>query len=126
MAQAERDAMAKRLVAAEMELSETKAALDGAKLAMKALNEKLVDVTAERDALSGAVAKTASACALCRHESWSLPCLEIKGAIECETCTLEKAICCTCEDGSSFEFGVKEAEAALAAETREKDWSMSA
>ena len=33
------------------ERDELKAALDGAKLAMKALNEKLVQVTAERDAL---------------------------------------------------------------------------
>ena len=50
------------------ERDELKAALDGAKLAMKALNEKLVQVTAERDALENALKRHPDRCEECEHE----------------------------------------------------------
>ena len=50
------------------ERDELKAALDGAKLAMKALNEKLVQVTAERDVLENALKRHPDRCEECEHE----------------------------------------------------------
>lgn len=50
------------------ERDELMAALDGAKLAMKALNEKLVQVTAERDALENALKRHPDRCEECEHE----------------------------------------------------------
>lgn len=104
MAQAERDAMAKRLVAAETELGETKAALDGAKLSMKALNEKLVEITAERDVLARIVGQGIDACDHCIHNGTDAPCSEMEHEPICEECLLEKAICCKCYAGSHFKF----------------------
>lgn len=106
MATKERDAMAKRLVAAKTELIETKAALAGAKLSMKALNEKLVEITAERDALAKILRKSDLACDYCSYgtEEHAAPCGEDVLVVGCDQCTHKRTICCPCEDGSNFVF----------------------
>ena len=75
------------------ERDELKAALDGAKLAMKALNEKLVQVTAERDALEKALKSCDGCCAVCVHEN-DRPdcdgnCTGCKAKCHCYTCSRE-------------------------------------
>lgn len=91
------------------ERDELKAAYDGAKLAMKALNEKLVQVTAERDALLSIV-KNWSECEHCKHVKEKL--LEencVPGEHRCYLCTMEKIPCCECSAGSKWEWkGVAE------------------
>lgn len=97
------------LAAVCRERDELKAALDGAQLGLKALNEKLVEVTAERDALVRIIGCGIDACDHCTHNGSEVPCSEMVPAPDCEECTLEKTICCKCEYGSSFEFvGVEE------------------
>lgn len=104
MACQERDAMAKRLVEAERELAEVKAAFDGAKLGMKALNELLVKTKSERDGLAAALCKNLDACDHCKYNGVELPCGDMVPAPECDECMLETAICCKCYAGSGFEF----------------------
>ena len=89
------------------ERDELQAALDGAKLSMKALNEKLVEITAERDALIEVVKRgIGEPCDYCTHCSVGLAC---DGDGDCATCET-KCTCGTCDtQGSNFEFvGVKE------------------
>ena len=93
------------------ERDELKAALDGARLSMKALNEKLVEVTAERDVLVRIIGQGIDACDHCTHDGMELPCNKMVPTPECDECTLDKAICCKCYAGRYFEFvGVKKEE----------------
>lgn len=78
---------------------ELKAAYDGAKIGMKALNEKLVQVTAERDALKKIVAGGIDACSYCEHEMEGL----CGNTYECVEC-VERCVCGKCEGGSMFEY----------------------
>lgn len=90
------------------ERDDLKAAFEGAKLSMKALNQKLVQITAERDGLAAALCKSIDACDHCKHNGMELPCGDMIPPPECDECALEKAICCKCYAGSGFEFvGVK-------------------
>ena len=59
---AELQTVIKELHDAKSEREELRAALDGAKIGMKALNEKLVQVTAERDELKKIIAGGIDAC----------------------------------------------------------------
>ena len=85
------------------ERDELKAAYDGAKLAMKALNEKLVQVTAERDALEKIVAGGLDACNYCEHEIEGM-CGNTYGCVEC----MERCVCGTCNGGSAFKLRKQE------------------
>lgn len=101
---AELQSVIAKLHETESERDGLKVALDGAKLSLKALNEKLVKVTAERDGLIEIVRKGFDACDHCMHDGSGLPCGEMVPAPDCDECTLEKAICCKCYAGSHFEF----------------------
>lgn len=93
------------------ERDELKAALDGAKIGMKALNNKLVEIAAERNALLDIVRKGAESCDYCTHNGVACPCFDMLPPPECDECTMEKTICCKCRAGSCFEFvGVKKEE----------------
>ena len=67
-AKAELQKVIEELHEEKSEKSELEAAYDGAKLSMKALNEKLVQVTAERDALETALKRHPNRCEECEHE----------------------------------------------------------
>lgn len=86
------------------ERDELKAALDGAKIGMKALNDKLVEIAAERDALLEIVRKSVEACDYCKNIGAVCPCFDMYPPPDCDECTLEKSICCKCRAGSLFEF----------------------
>lgn len=86
------------------ERDDLKAAFEGAKLSMKALNQKLAQITAERDGLAAALCKALDACDHCKHNGMELPCGGMVPISECDECTLEPAICCKCYAGSCFEF----------------------
>lgn len=81
------------------ERDELKAAYDGAQLAMKELNEKLVQVTAERDELKKIIAEGIDACDHCEHEMEG----QCRNLCECAECP-EKCVCGTCYGGSAFEL----------------------
>lgn len=84
------------------ERDELKAALDGAKLAMKALNEKLVQVTAERDALEKIVGESRFNCDYCKNVGVLQGC-GFDGP--CRECVEpEKCVCGKCKSGSMFEY----------------------
>lgn len=83
------------------ERDELKAAYDGAKLAMKALNEKLVQVTAERDALEKIVGESSFNCNYCKHVGVLQGCGFDGPCWECVE--LEKCVCGRCNSGSMFE-----------------------
>ena len=90
------------LVKVQEARDELNAAYDGAKLAMKALNEKLVQVTAERDALEKIVGESSFNCDYCKHVGMLTgcgvggPCFECVGQEEC--------VCGKCKSGSMFEY----------------------
>ena len=58
----------------------------------------------ERDALLEIVRKSVEACDYCTHNGSEMPCSEMVPTPDCDECTLEKAICCKCYNGSLFEF----------------------
>lgn len=72
------------------ERDDLRAAFEGAKLSMKALNQKLVQITAERDGLAAALCKSLDACDHCKHNGMELPCGDIVPPPECDECALEK------------------------------------
>jgi hypothetical protein len=84
------------------ERDELKAAYDGAKLAMKALNEKLVQVTAERDALEKIVGESSFNCEYCKHVGVLQGCGFDGPCFECVE--PEKCVCGRCKNGSMFEY----------------------
>lgn len=104
--QAELQSVIAKLHETESERDGLKVALDGAKLSMKALNEKLVEVTAERDGLIEIVRKGVDACDFCRNAG--LMEREICEGL-CFDCLISKeCLCGNCTGGSNFEFvGVK-------------------
>ena len=84
------------------ERDELKAAYDGAKLAMKALNEKLVQVTAERDALEKIVGESSFNCDYCKHIGVLQGCGF--GRVGCVGCPMAECVCGKCKSGSMFEY----------------------
>jgi hypothetical protein len=90
------------------ERDELKAAYDGAKLAMKALNEKLVQVTAERDALEKIVGESSFNCEYCKHVGVLQGCGFDGPCWECVE--PEKCVCGRCKSGSMFEYRGVEAD----------------
>ena len=58
----------------------------------------------ERDALLEIVRKSVDACDYCTHNGTECPCFDMCPPPDCDECTLEKAICCKCYNGSLFEF----------------------
>ena len=93
----------------ESEYYEMKEAFDGAKRAMAALNEKLVQITSERDALTESIKRgPPDPCSLCKHNSVGLAC---DGEGDCALCE-NKCTCGACDaHASNFEFvGVKKEE----------------
>jgi chromosome segregation ATPase len=81
---------------------ELSAALEGAKLSMKALNEKLVQVTAERDALEKIVGELSFNCDYCKHVGVLQGCGFDGPCWECVE--QEKCVCGRCKCGSGFEY----------------------
>lgn len=88
------------------ERDELKAAYEGAQLAMKALNENLVQVTAEREYLVGVIRASVEGCDFCAHAAGIDGCT-FDGL--CDECPNESCKCKACFAGSRFEFaGVPE------------------
>lgn len=92
------------------ERDELRAALDGAKLSMKALNEQLVVITAARDMLIDAIkcGPPSDPCCLCKHNSVGLACDEVDECAICEN----RCPCANCDSHAcNFDFvGVKKEE----------------
>lgn len=92
------------------ERDKLKAAFDGAQLALKSLNERLVEVTAERDLLIESIKRgpPPDPCSLCNHNSVGLVC---DGMDDCANCE-NRCPCGTCDlHASNFDFiGVKKEE----------------
>lgn len=89
------------------ERDDLRPAYDGAQLALKALNEKLAEVTAERDAAVDDMRGMLDNCKACLHAHDAPADCDF----ECLSCE-KKCACADCRDGICFEWrGAKKEEA---------------